>query len=121
MLFDFLDVVMLLDGVDADSGSVAHFRSGEGSCGPAGDAACDRSGGGWDAFGLELIVLLRVSRFDLGFGLGVGNLRGCCCGEKNSKDCNCGCDSDKGSDLHSDLRRPLVSRMPDGGVAMVCS
>jgi len=77
VFFDFLDVVMLLDGVDADSGSVAHFRSGEGSGGSAGDAACDRSGGGWDAFGLQLIVLLRVSGFDLGFGLGVRDLRGC--------------------------------------------
>ena len=78
MLFDLLDVVMFLDGVEDGTDAVARFGSGECTGGSGYDSTCDGSACGGDEFRLELVVLLRVPGFDLGFGFSVAGLRGCC-------------------------------------------
>jgi hypothetical protein len=75
-LFLFLDGLVLLDAVEDAADGVAQLGSGEGAGGTAYDASGDRSAGGRDAFGLELIVLPGVAGFDFGLGAGVRGFLG---------------------------------------------
>jgi hypothetical protein len=67
-----LDIAMFLDAVEGGAHGVSHLGSGEGSCGASYGGSGDGTTGGGYGFGLELVVVLLIPRFNLRLGPGVG-------------------------------------------------